>query len=179
MPGCRPGVVAAGPRDYFGSEHARRSAAPDGRLTQIDAEHAEAVGLEPTIRAKRTPVFETGPSSGRMTSFQFTFTFTKLRGLESNQRPPSSELGVTTSSNCPAKENSIPPSALILANRSAAFVALPAATAPAVLSRVSQSSSGRRIRTFIACFKGRKPTVSRSPSIALDSTSTQKVPCGS
>jgi hypothetical protein len=31
---------------------------------------AEAVGLEPTIRHRRTPVFGTGPSSGRMTSVQ-------------------------------------------------------------------------------------------------------------
>jgi hypothetical protein len=71
---------------------------------------AEAVGLEPTIRAWRTPVFETGPSSGRMTSsFSFNLpncTCTKLRGLESNQRPPGSEPGVTTSSNCPAVNDS-------------------------------------------------------------------------
>jgi hypothetical protein len=38
------------------------------RSSNADSTKAEAVGLEPTIRAKRTPVFETGPSSGRMTS---------------------------------------------------------------------------------------------------------------
>ena len=40
---------------------------------------------------------------------------------------------------------------------------LPTATAP------ESTSSGRRSRTFTACFKGRKPAISRSP----------KVPCGS
>ena len=55
---------------------------------------AEAVGLEPTSGYHPPPVFKTGSSSGRMTSIE-------LRGLESNQRPPGSEPGVTTSSNCP------------------------------------------------------------------------------
>ena len=41
---------------------------------------AEAVGLEPTIRARRTPVFETGPSSGRMTS-----SFLKALAISSPQ----------------------------------------------------------------------------------------------
>ena len=76
LPGCRPGVVAAGPRDY-----------PFG---------AEAVGLEPTT-VLSAPVFKTGSSSGRMTSVLHI----QFRGLESNQRPPGSEPGVTTSSNCP------------------------------------------------------------------------------
>ena len=44
----------------------------------------------------RPPVFKTGSSSGRMTSD------CKLRELESNQRPPGSEPGVTTNSNYPA-----------------------------------------------------------------------------
>ena len=44
----------------------------------------------------RPPVFKTGSSSGRMTSV------CKLRELESNQRPPGSEPGVTTNSNYPA-----------------------------------------------------------------------------
>ena len=44
----------------------------------------------------RPPVFKTGSSSGRMASD------CKLRELESNQRPPGSEPGVTTSSNYPA-----------------------------------------------------------------------------
>ena len=41
-------------------------------------------------------VFKTASSSGRMTSVF------KLRELESNQRPPGSEPGVTANSNCPA-----------------------------------------------------------------------------
>ncbi len=44
----------------------------------------------------RPPVFKTGSSSGRMASD------CKLRELESNQRPPGSEPGVTTNSNYPA-----------------------------------------------------------------------------
>jgi hypothetical protein len=65
-----------------------------GRVLCLRA--AEAVGLEPTT-AKPRPVFKTGSSSGRMTSVHSI----KLRGLESNQRPPGSEPGVTTSSNYP------------------------------------------------------------------------------
>jgi hypothetical protein len=103
------------------------------------------VGLEPTIRLRRTPVFETGPSSGRMTSV--CSPLGELRELESNQRPPDSESGVTTSSNCPA----------LFHQRGIPF----------------RRGSGRRIRTFIACFKGRQPAVSRSPSVV------PKVPCGS
>jgi hypothetical protein len=73
LPGCGPGVVAARPRDcLIGAEAARLELA-----TVLPA-----------------PVFKTGSSSGRMTSVKF-------RGLESNQRPPGSEPGVTTSSNCP------------------------------------------------------------------------------
>ena len=44
----------------------------------------------------RPPVFKTGSSSSRMASV------CKLRELESNQRPPGSEPGVTTNSNYPA-----------------------------------------------------------------------------
>ena len=72
LPGCRPGVVAAGPRDHVGS---------GSRGTR-------------THNGVTAPVFETGSSSGRMTSEKF-------RGLESNQRPPGSEPGVATSSNHP------------------------------------------------------------------------------
>jgi hypothetical protein len=103
LPGCRPGVVAAGPRDYFGSERVPEIGGSRwSPLSFVEREQAEAVGLEPTIRPRRTPVFETGPSSGRMTSVTIRNQLLQLRGLESNQRPPSSELGVTTSSNCPA-----------------------------------------------------------------------------
>jgi hypothetical protein len=68
---------------------------------------AEAVGLEPTSGPRPPPVFETGPSSSRMTSVR-TGVDKKFRGLESNQRPPRSERGVTTTSNCPGfgKEDS-------------------------------------------------------------------------
>ena len=60
------------------------------------------MGLEPTSGPRPPPVFKTGPLSGRMAS--------KFRGLESNQRPPRSERGVTTSRDCPGfgKEDSNP-----------------------------------------------------------------------
>ena len=66
--------------------------------------------------------------------------FLKLRGLESNQRPSGSEPDVATSSNHPAVLSTI---------------------------RASRSpkGSGRRDRTFTDCFKGRRPTVSRSPIV--------------
>src|SRR6266568_3163302 len=70
-------------------------------------------------------------------------TSVKLRGLESNQRPPGSEPGVATSSNRPA-------------------VFLP------YLIHNSEKGSGRRIRTSIACFKVRQPAISRSPIIKAE-----------
>ena len=60
---------------------------------------------------------------------------------------PGCEPGVTTSSNC-----------------SASFCFI---NDTQHMSRFA--SSGRRIRTFTACFKGKRPTISRSP----------RVPCGS
>src|SRR5262249_59302614 len=68
---------------------------------------AEAVGLEPTSGPGPPPVFKTGPSSVRMASVRLDSEF---RGLDSNQRPPRSERGVTTVSNCPGfgKEDSNP-----------------------------------------------------------------------
>jgi hypothetical protein len=58
LPGCRPGVVAAGPRDCVCRSGSRGTRTHNGVTA---------------------PVFETGSSSGRMTSVF------KLRGLESNQ----------------------------------------------------------------------------------------------
>ena len=58
---------------------------------------AEAVGLEPTS-AVAPAVFKTVSSSSRMTSIDC-----KLRELESNQRHPGSEPGVTANSNYPAR----------------------------------------------------------------------------
>ena len=72
---------------------------------------------------------------GRMTSVANVVK--KLRGLESNQRPPGSEPGVTTSSNYPG-------SFIFRTPRSA-------------------RSSGRRGRTSVSWVKARRPTASRSP----------------
>ena len=54
-------------------------------------------GTRTPKRLAPPPVFKTGSSSGRMPSVSPN----KLRGLESNQRPPGSEPGVTTNSNYP------------------------------------------------------------------------------
>lgn len=79
------------------------------------------------------PVFKTGSSSGRMASV------VKLRGSESNQRPPGSEPGVTTSSNYPG-------SCFLSGHH---FVPM---------------SSGRRNRTLVSWFKAKGLAISRSPS---------------
>ncbi len=105
LPGCRPGVVAAGPRDRNGVEGVEESnnvergrhglcdfSTPFDSSTVVKWTHrelhsnlrfagpasscwtmspclsAEAVGLEPTNGFHPPPVFETGSSSGRMTS---------------------------------------------------------------------------------------------------------------
>jgi hypothetical protein len=65
---------------------------------------AEAVGLEPTSGVVPPPVFKTGsraPTEGWSQPDDFRFPCSKLRGLESNQRPPGSGPGVTTNSDCP------------------------------------------------------------------------------
>ena len=83
--GCRPGVVAAGPRNRFVWEVDSPGVAPGSPVCRtgiflLDHEpvvvravahrllSAEAVGLEPTNGGQPPPVFETGSSSGRMTS---------------------------------------------------------------------------------------------------------------
>ena len=81
LPGCRPGVVAAGPRDRVASnthyeKWTHRESHPDLRFagpasscwTMSPCLSAEAVGLEPTNGFHPPPVFRTGSSSGRMTS---------------------------------------------------------------------------------------------------------------
>ena len=65
--------------------------------TRIVSSSSGSRGTRTHKRAVPPPVFKTGSSSGRMTSVRAS----KLRGLESNQRPPGSEPGVTTSSNYP------------------------------------------------------------------------------
>ena len=65
--------------------------------TRVVSSNSGSRGTRTHKRSVPSPVFKTGSSSGRMTSVHSI----KLRGLESNQRPPGSEPGVTTSSNYP------------------------------------------------------------------------------
>jgi hypothetical protein len=69
---------------------------------------AEAVGLEPTSGDYAATCFQDRPLI-RPDGFREGLN-QEFRGLESNQRPPRSERGVTTSSNCPGfgKEDSNP-----------------------------------------------------------------------
>ena len=64
---------------------------------------AEAVGLEPTSGLRRHLFSRQAPDpAGWLPTVHFVpFRSVQFRGLESNQRPPRSERGVTTSSNCP------------------------------------------------------------------------------
>jgi hypothetical protein len=64
---------------------------------------AEAVGLEPTSGHRRHPFSRRAPDpAGWLPSFDHRHREPlQFRGLESNQRPPRSERGVTTTSNCP------------------------------------------------------------------------------
>ena len=63
---------------------------------------AEAVGLEPTIRIGRTPVFGTGPSSGRMTSVETEISFPSCGGWNRTSGLQVQSLASRTNSNCPA-----------------------------------------------------------------------------
>ena len=78
--GCKPGVVAAGPRDQFESGLTGTRTRPVQKMkrgwhatpasscwTMSPSCKAEAVGLEPTT-VFTAPVFKTGPSSSRVTS---------------------------------------------------------------------------------------------------------------
>ena len=85
FPGCRPGVVAVGPRDRI-SPVESPGVAPESPachagvfLLDHDPYRAEAVRLELTSDIAPPPVFKTGSSSGRMASV------IELRRLESNQ----------------------------------------------------------------------------------------------
>jgi hypothetical protein len=120
FPGCRPGVVAAGPRDYLVSERVHELAAPLGRLSLLSWASGSRGTRTHNPRLADT-CFRDRPLI-RPDDFLFespNFTFTKLRGLESNQRPPDSESGVTTSSNCPAfqLDYRLRPSSSLIARR--------------------------------------------------------------
>ena len=62
---------------------------------------AEAVGLEPTSGLGRHLFSRQAPDPAGWLPSVVTISSPKFRGLESNQRPPRSERGVTTSSNYP------------------------------------------------------------------------------
>ena len=93
--GLNPGATTQGGIRTHRRPGLSRAARPVGVPGRVAA---EAVGLEPTSGPRPPPVFRTGPSSGRMASVRLDSEF---RGLDSNQRPPRSERGVTTTSNCP------------------------------------------------------------------------------
>ena len=81
-------------------------------------------------RAWPAPVFETGSSSGRMTSSSCgSWNRTNASGFRARHR----------------YQQRLP--RIVVPKRRIAF----------------HSGSGRRIRTSVSCFKGRQPTVSRSP----------------
>src|SRR6516164_9683585 len=90
-----PGATTQGGSRTHRRPGLSRAARPVGVPGRVAA---EAVGLEPTSGPRPPPDFKTGPSSGRMASVRLEPEF---RGLDSNQRPPRSERGVTTGSNCP------------------------------------------------------------------------------
>ena len=78
FPGCRPSVVAVGPRGCIVQVESPRVAlgflACGASVVLLDHDpmfvQAEVVGLEPTSGCWPPPVFKTGPSSGRMTSIR-------------------------------------------------------------------------------------------------------------
>jgi hypothetical protein len=72
---------------------------------------AEAVGLEPTSGHRRRPFSRRAPDpAGWLPSLDLLYLdHLQFRGLESNQRPPRSERGVTTTSNCPGVTSSHAP----------------------------------------------------------------------
>ena len=102
LPNCLPSQCG----HYSGRESNLRSPGfghrPKGgrgrcsRLTYLSAK-AEAVGLEPTSGQRRHPFSRRAPHPAGWLPFQSS----QFRGPESNQRPPRSERGVTTSSNYP------------------------------------------------------------------------------
>jgi hypothetical protein len=184
LPGCRPGVVAAGPRDCFFCSHCT------GFSIRICK--AEAVGLEPTSSAEAATCFR-----DRLLIQPDDFpAFFKTREYKGVRRPQEGDVAKVTvlvvgyrfcllstfflllldspSASCGGWNRT---SGLLIQSQAS----LPAATAPQFHQGCSTCAkgSGRRIRTFIACFKGRWPTISRSPSVVLlDFTLIEECPAG-
>ena len=117
MPGCRPGVVAAGPRDFASRNHQMDSSgvAPESPVCRTsvflldDEPKSLASGSRGTRTHKRREAATCFQNRLLIRPDDFREGYrAKFRGLESNQRPPRSERGVTTTSNCPGfgKEDS-------------------------------------------------------------------------
>jgi hypothetical protein len=107
LPGCRPGVVAAGPRDRVVlntrcEKWTHRESHPNLRFA---GPTSSCWTMSPFVSGSRGT--RTHKRVSPATCFQDRLLirpddFLELRGLESNQRPPGSEPGVATSSNHPA-----------------------------------------------------------------------------
>ncbi len=131
---------------------------------------AEAVGLEPTIPIHRDTCFRDRLLI-RPDDFPAAMRFVLCRiAAEFCQRQRAQPL-----TSCGGWNRT---SGLLIQSQAS----LPAATAPQCFHQGCvpfAKGSGRRIRTFIACFKGRWPTISRSPSVACCDQIDRRVPCGS
>ena len=151
LPGCRPGVVAAGPRDYLFRSGSRGTRTHNGVTA---------------------PVFETGSSSGRMTSV------CKLRGLESNQHQnvqsasvlplddPASISKVRGAGLEPASPGSKPGSLPLADPRECPAgiePASPAWKAGTFAARPRAQSCGGRNRTCVGAVNSRLPVPARVP----------------
>ena len=162
-------------------QNAHELTAPFGRLSPVSYEQAEAVGLEPTIRVWRTPVFETGPSSGRMTSSYWKLRFVSVSCGGWNR---TSGLQVQSLASLPAA--TAPHS-----NRTTAFGLHPrrslgglrcstSTNCPAVMSAHQSTEFGEKDSNLHRLLQRQEvPTVSRSPSFTIDAqTQFTKCPAG-
>ncbi len=105
FPGCGPGVFAARPRGCVSSVEAPgiASGSPACGAGVVRLDHTpmsfkrKPWGSNPQAASLPPPAFQAGSSPVRMASVDRI----KFREVESNHRPPGSEPGVTTNSNCP------------------------------------------------------------------------------
>ncbi len=143
FPGCRPGVVAVGPRGCVYSEWSHRESHPDLQCAILTS---SCWTMTPTALFSGSRGTRTHKRFSTATCFQDRLLI----------RPDGFRCCASKAAGVGIEPTSRRPERLVLPLDD------PASICPSRHRSIS-ASSGRRVRTFVAWFKARKPTTSRSP----------------